>query len=228
MQSLELEQKARTAIVAAVRRFPSVLGQLLSEDVHFENKSFDADWRSIMGNITNLQGERCCSELDSITRSRTLQAYDLVAGIFAKQNSKLWCSEDTLLWLSRCLVGLTSCDSLDPVLPLSPALSRYIGIDPADYADKFETMPADANPLDPGLVALAVEIDPNRPRRMQLDRRGFVGRDEFGLNAVPQQRIEGLAGPPTQNIDPDLPLLEVYWRSALPWNRVDGVPPPRR
>mmetsp|Transcript_20595 Transcript_20595/g.23879 ORF Transcript_20595/g.23879 Transcript_20595/m.23879 type:complete len:120 (-) Transcript_20595:88-447(-) len=28
-------------------------------------------------------------------------------------------------------------------------------------------------------------------------------------------------------VDPDLPLVELFWRSLLPWARVDGVPPGR-
>ena len=37
-----------------------------------------------------------------------------------------------------------------------------------------------------------------------------------------------LGGPPTGLVDPDLPLVEVFWRSFLPWNHVEGVPPPNR
>jgi hypothetical protein len=35
-------------------------------------------------------------------------------------------------------------------------------------------------------------------------------------------------GPATEIIDPDLPLLELFWRSALPWAHVEGVPPANR
>ena len=41
-------------------------------------------------------------------------------------------------------------------------------------------------------------------------------------------REQNFLGPPTTIIDPDLPLLEVFWRSVLPWARVEGVPPANR
>ena len=41
-------------------------------------------------------------------------------------------------------------------------------------------------------------------------------------------RNQYFGGPPTVIIDPDLPLLEVFWRSALPWAHVEGVAAPNR
>ena len=41
-------------------------------------------------------------------------------------------------------------------------------------------------------------------------------------------RDRNFFGPATTIIDPDLPLLEVFWKSALPWARVEGVPPANR
>ena len=38
-----------------------------------------------------------------------------------------------------------------------------------------------------------------------------------------------LAGPPTEIVDPDWPIMEVFWRSFMPWAHVEGVaPPPNR
>jgi hypothetical protein len=115
-------------------------------------------------------------------------------------------------------------EDVEATTPLSPALMRYARCDPSDYNDKFQTMPADANPLDAGLVARALTVDPNRPRLMQRMPRG--GADELELAA--NRGAAALAGPPTQVIDPDWPLMEVFWRSALPWAHVEGVHPPRR
>ena len=131
------------------------------------------------------------------------------------------------------------------VLPLpaspSPALMRYIGIDPTDYETKIQTLPPDAAPVDPGLVAHAMAMDPRRGRLVR-NHRG-AGGDQLGEhdfaaaglmldadgNPVPiVARRQPLLGPPTHHVDPDWPLLEVFWRSFLPWNHVDGVPPPRR
>jgi hypothetical protein len=43
-----------------------------------------------------------------------------------------------------------------------------------------------------------------------------------------QQVGHVFGGPPTGIVDPDWPIAEVFWRSLLPWNHVEGVPPPRR
>ena len=72
----------------------------------------------------------------------------------------------------------------------------------------------------------ALNLDPNRRRLMQRMPRGQGGVDEIDIAA--QQFGVALGGPPTGHVDPDWPLLEVFWRSALPWNHTDGVPPPRR
>ena len=118
---------------------------------------------------------------------------------------------------------------------------RYGGIDPADFDTKIQTLPADAAPVDPGLVAHALVMDPRRGRLVRNNQRGAArqgehNNDGFGMrmldadgNPVPAaSRRQPLLGPPTHHVDPDWPLVEVFWRSFLPWNHVDGVPPPRR
>jgi hypothetical protein len=142
------------------------------------------------------------------------------------QNFKLWSSDAILKWLYINLHELKEFENTEAIVPLSPAIMRYIRNDPSDYDDKFQTMPADANPLDPALVAHALNVDPNRPRFMQRMPRGGGVAEE--LDFPGNREGAGLAGPPTQMIDPDWPLLEVLWRSALPWAHVEGVPPPPR
>ena len=44
-----------------------------------------------------------------------------------------------------------------------------------------------------------------------------------GNNAV----RPALLGPPTHIIDLDLPMLEIFWRSLLPWNSIEIVRPRR-
>jgi len=85
-------------------------------------------------------------------------------------------------------------------------------------------MPADFNPLDPAPVSQALIVDPNLPR--QRMRRGGGAAEE--LDFAGNREGAFLAGPPTQMIDLDWPLLEVLWRSALPWAHVEGVPPTPR
>ena len=52
-----------------------------------------------------------------------------------------------------------------------------------------------------------------------MPRKGGAGGEELELGG--NQSL--FAGPPTERIDPDWPLLEIFWRSALPWTYVDGV-----
>ena len=85
-------------------------------------------------------------------------------------------------------------------------------------------MPADFNPLDPAPVSQALIVDPNLP--CQRMRRGGGAAEQ--LDFAGNREGAFLAGPPTQMIDLDWPLLEVLWRSALPWAHAEGVPPPTR
>lgn len=137
-------------------------------------------------------------------------------------------------------------DDNDDDVALSPAIMRYSNGELSDYENKFQTMPAEADPLNPTLIQLATNIDTNRRRRhrqqqrmmhqQQLDEEELLLQMQFGQDHHGARGLAGLAaggggfaGPPTQRIDPDWPLVEIFWRSALPWAHVDGVvPPPRR
>lgn len=93
-------------------------------------------------------------------------------------------------------------------------------------------LPAEANPLDPALLALALVVNTNRRRILRRGNR--IGNRHLDPLEVLENRVraaqEGIVigGPPIHRINPDSPLLEVFWQSMLPWNRVDGVPPPGR
>ena len=229
--SEDSEQKSKSAIKTAVSRFPSVLDLLLhANEVDISGRSFQTDWPSVLG-YTAIRSKDLLNAWsrsgvnDPVIRACTSQAYDLIVRIFVKQNHKLYGSEAVLRWIYDGVSELKGSGSESPVPPLFPALMRYARSDPSDYEDKFQTMPADANPLDPGLLVHALAMDPNRRRLLQRMPRGDGGHDEIDFGA--QQLGAALAGPPTQNVNPDWPLLEVFWRSALPWNHVEGVPPPR-
>jgi hypothetical protein len=230
--SSESEQKAGHAIQTALSKFPSVLeGLLLANEVDISGRSFQIDWPLALGFTRDRAKELMDSwpnsnVQDPVIRACTMQAYELIVRIFVKQNFKLWSGQDILRWIFQNLKELKESPN-SIICPLSPALMRYIRSDPADYDGKFQTMPAEANPLDPGLVVHALAMDPNRPRLMQRLPRGIGARgDDFA--GGPTQVGAMLAGPPTQIVDPDSPLFEVFWRSALPWNHVQGVPPPPR
>jgi Transcriptional repressor TCF25 len=131
---------------------------------------------------------------------------------------------------------------------LYPALMRYAKFHLSDFISSVavlqlpgDVMNAQDNIIDPGMLAHAMVIDPRRPRF-----RRFIGRQRGGgglggggqehfddddgawfAELQQQQRLfQQFGGPPGGIVDPDLPAMEVFWRSFLPWNHVDGVPPP--
>jgi Transcriptional repressor TCF25 len=226
--------KADAAMKQALSKFPSVLEQLMVKNgINTSGQSFQVDWT----NVLHFARERAMqvqntytpeAEADPVVRSCTSQAFDSIVRIFVQQNFKLWHIDAVWHFAHKNLKDLQ--ENPEVVVPIQPAIMRYVRCDPSDYEDTMQTMPADANPLDPGLVAQAMTIDTNRPRFMQRAGRGRGGMpDEFemamaGLN---QQGVV-LAGPPTEMIDPDWPVMEVFWRSFMPWAHVEGVPPPRR
>lgn len=122
---------------------------------------------------------------DPVVCALTSQAFETAARIFVQQNFKLWSSHAVMTWTYENLVGLKeeAKDGSKVVAPLSPAMIRYAKADPADFEDKFQTMPEDANPFDPNVVALAMNIDPNRRRLVQRNPRhhggDFLDGNEF-------------------------------------------------
>jgi Transcriptional repressor TCF25 len=142
-------------------------------------------------------------------------------------------------------------NTMDVPTPPSPAIIRYINCDLSVYDNNVTTLPADiaAAMIDGGLLAQAVNhMDTNRPRFirqiMQHHRRGGGGGganrfdpDDRLLEELapghPHNRESNrrgfvLGGPPTEIINPDWPILELFWRSFLPWTHVDGISPPAR
>ena len=226
------EEKANEALHSALQKFPNIVELLLhANEVNLTARSFQTDWPVVMeflrARSQHLVDAWSQSDVsDPVVRACTSQAYDLVCRIFVKMNHKIWSGDDVKRWLYEAVLSQQNSPEKPPVPHLQPALMRYARCDPEDYEDKFQTMPADANPLDPALVMHALNLDPNRRRLMQRMPRGQGGVDEIDIAA--QQFGVALGGPPTGHVDPDWPLLEVFWRSALPWNHTDGVPPPRR
>ena len=117
----------------------------------------------------------------------------------------------------------------------SIALARYAQCDPSEYEDAFHTFNPEAIALNPNLVAPAMALDP-------AGRRRFIRRGQQQQQLEQQmgaqdpmdiiRRLLGQAandgGVPEQHLDPDSPILQLYLQSLLPWNQVEGVPPPRQ
>ena len=222
-----LLEKADQAMKDAMQKFPSVVEELLLlNEVDITSRSFRRDWSPLL-NILRQWSEAQATA----TSGDILRAYDLIVRVFLQQNFKLWGADSVLDFIYRNLSDMM--ESKNPgeskLANLSPVLRRYGKYDPKEYTDdKFETMPIDVNPLQPQLVQYALTIDTNRPRLMRqrggADEQQLVPGFDFQVN----ERGAALAGPPTELIDPDWPLLEVFWRSALPWAHVEGVPPLER
>jgi hypothetical protein len=236
----DTKERANCTIRTALCKFPTVVGQILEKnEINVKGRTFQTDWPSVLDFVDFLvsQSQNILSDAarsDPVIRACTSQACETMVRIFVQQNYKLWSSGSVLKWVYDNLHHLTDSntgkeDSL--TIPLSPAIMRFARCDPSDYEDKFQTMPADANPLDRNAVAQALVVDVNRPRLLQrMPRGGDADMRRFGEPEIAFGAGNGLVigGPPTHGIDPDLPLLEVFWRSALPWNHVEGVPPPNR
>lgn len=231
----EFKNRADESICHALIRFPSVVGLLLeSLEVDTTGRSFQRDWVVVLDFCSDWDRQiRCHWHSGTALSSSTLQTCDRIIRIFVRQCAKLWSEDAVLQWLYDNLQRVLSSKGSAPPTEASPALLRYADADPADYDSRIQQFPPDAaaNVVDPGLVAHAMAIHPNRPRFVRMQRhprRGGENNDFVLDDGNRARRRDPLLGPPTQNIDPDWPMLEVLWRSFLPWNRVEGIPPPRR
>lgn len=227
-KNLESERKAKDAMKNAILSFPSVFYSLLSKNeidissARFQNGLKYTNDRSTL--ILNTVSSYVESTKE--IQARITQAYDLIVRIFVDANHKHWFSTNINDFMLACIEALIEDqrEARRPLRLLNPVLLKYSNCDPINFVDIFPTMPAEANPLDRGLVAHAMRVEINRPRFMQRAAQG-VGEDQI-MEMVANAQQRGFAGPPTEMIDPDLPLLEIFWRSALPWAHVEGVERP--
>lgn len=185
------KEETNSALKTAICRFPSIIGGLLAKnEIDANSRSFRTDWPSALKflNELDVQFQKRTYETyssDPIIRARISQAYDTIARIFVQQNFKLWSSSKVLTWVYENLMVLreeSKNSELKDLPPLSPAIIRYVNADPSDYEDKFQTMPAEANPFDPNMIQLALNVDPNRRRLVQRNPRhvGANFMDENG------------------------------------------------
>lgn len=227
-------ERANEALQNAVRQFPAVVEQLLvKNELDMTGRSFRTDWATVLTKLRSIALTPPSTGYDPIIHHATTQAAQVITNVFVKRNFKQWSSNSIVTWLyDACAVVTAEESKVNSSLPIHPSILRYALTDPADYDDQFRHLPPEANPLDPNLVAAALVVDPNR-RRLFRGGGGFargVENEEFN------QQLNGgilggqglmIGGRPTNNIDPDDPMLEIFLRSLLPWNHVDGIPPPR-
>jgi Transcriptional repressor TCF25 len=229
----ETKEKADLALQKAICSSPQVVSLLVSSnDVDTTGQSCRHDWSKIVDFVNDLSYRIRNKYLENETATELMDEVDKACGviirIFVQLNSRLWSSDAALDWLYRNVDDLRQKNYDLPVLPCL-ALARYRSFDRADYEPKFSMLPNE-NLVDAGLIAHAMVVDTRRPRLIRPGDRdlgnGLRAGDDGQFGLFGQQRV--FAGPPTNMIDPDLPLVEVFWRSFLPWNHVDGVAPPRR
>jgi hypothetical protein len=235
---------ADAALENAISLFPAVVGKLLGGlEVDTTGRSFRRDWVTVLDFATDTSKElhrlwSRSSDSNPIELAAALQACDVLIKVFVQQSARRWGDDCVLQWLYEILTKLEAKSKVEGYIrpypsPPSPALARYASCIATDYENRVELLPQDAIIVDPGLVAHAMVIHPNRPRFLRhMQRAAVVGAVDMidqrqGGHGMPGAR-QNFAGPPTHVVDPDWPLVEVFWRSFLPWNRVDGVPPPRR
>lgn len=237
--SEESFEKANHAIQAAMSQFPEIVGLLLQRnEVDISGRSFRRDWITVLDLASersrSLRNEWLSTVNDgAIVVAATLQACDLITKIFVETSAKLWSDDGVQQWVFDNMKMLYSrrLDFLEVPESLSPALIRYISCDPSDYESHLPLLPQDANVVDVNLIALAMDINPNLPRllrRMPPMDNGAGQLEGHRLHDGFSAAQPLLGGPPSQMIDPDWPIVEVFWRSFLPWTHVDGVIPPRR
>ena len=219
----ERHVKANNALKIALSLYPEALtGLLEANKVDFRSgRSFQTDWPSIYPYFQTLRSEEK-------TDSSTFNTVSHLINIFVQRSHKLWSSDEVLGWLYHVCHDMANADEVITSKGHYPsALGRYARCDPSDYEDRFKTLPAEANPLDPALVAPALAIDPNR----RLLRRNQAMNNAVGANADELEMQRMLLEQMQQGrtiIDPDSPMLEVFLHSLMPWAQVDGVHHPRR
>lgn len=225
-----MRAKADHALQQALQQFPCIVGLLLQQnEVDTTGRSFRRDWITVLDYATDREAKQqyhwsATKGVDTVEMSATLQSVDTIVKIFVKQNARLWGSDDVLQWVYDNLAAVQASDAA-LTDPPSPALMRYAAAIPADYDNAIPQLPPDANIIDPNLLAHAMAVDPNRRRFLRRQRPDDQqGEHDEGFHL--QEHV--LGGPPTGVVDPDWPMAEVFWRSFLPWNHVEGVPPPRR
>lgn len=234
----EMKMRASESLKVAVRCFPLIPKLLLEKNnINVRGRSFQTDWPSVLSPLSELHDELSTQEgiVAGYFAREIATTKEKITTIFVERSHNLWKGDDVVKWLFDCCQEIVSDKEQNKIeAPTSApiALMRYSKLKLDDFQDSFPNLPV-ANALDPMLVDLAMHVRPNARRmlRMPNQHRGGMG-NEFNLDNVGGQRalqqmrtLLGTGRNGMEIIDPDLPIAEVFWRSMMPWARVDGVPP---
>lgn len=227
----DLKKQANEALQNAIRAYPSIVSLLLKKNnININSRTTRTDWGGVLAKLPS-------------TNDALLISYPVlqkIIDIFIMKQAPLWSSDNVIQWFytnceSIASTNDTSCTTHEGKEDIEApseninndnssisAINRYQSCDPSDYSNTTSTLPAEFNPLDERLVAPALVIDPNRRRllrqhvQQQQQQQQWMMQDPRML----QQQL----GDRYNHIDPDDPMMEIFLRSLMPWNTVQGVP----
>ncbi len=229
------QKSADVYLQDALFRFPSVLCLLIENNKDALRCANNMDWSYVATCFKNLS-----SSSDAELQNNRAIAH--IIQIYIHRSRGLWYNHNIWNWLyecARCVMKnngegkciTTATSHYDEkgdncaAPPSFSALERYLMCDPEDYEDAFKRLPIDANPLEGALVQPALVFNNDRRNNLRMPRQ--VNNDEAQVNGQERdlhQFFLGQLGAEPTIINPDEPILSVFFRSILPWARVDGVP----
>lgn len=228
--------RASEALKTAICSYPLIPKLLLEKNnINITGRSLQTDWPSVLSPLNELAEDQNTHERFRTGSLRELaSAKEKIISIFVERNHKLWSGDDVVKWLFGCCKEVVSDDTIKIEVTNYPiALMRYSTLKLEDFQDSFPHIPDNA--LDPRLVDAAMNVRPNARRMLRMPNQRGGEVEGFNLDEIQGQRaaqqmrtLLGRGRDGMQIIDNDLPFAEIFWRSLMPWNRVDGVPPGRQ
>ena len=220
-------QSAIEALKDAILKFPYIPSLLLEKNkVNTTGRSFQMDWPSTLGRLQ----ESPNANIEEYV------AVQKIVNVFIDRSHKLWAGNGVVKLLhDACGSATRTLDNIEleskEKYEEPKVLQRYMKYDPVDFQDSFRHIPADANPLDPGLVNVALEFRPNGRRMLNRRRIGQMNGAQIDQEIDGGQELNTMLGTGRRGmtvIDPDEPLAQLFLQSLIPSVRVDGVPPAQR
>jgi len=227
LHRLDQEEEAKVALLIDLQTYPCMVPALL-QDVDTVSRSFLRDWPPLIEwwdeQLSKWQQELAQDSFESVEDSHAqeqgLLALERLVDIYSVTVAKLWNDDVTLQWLYDQMLAIKN-DDMAFIQPDIKKLAPYANVKLSNYTAPTDQLPIPPDLLDPRLLAEVMHIRTDLPRFL----RNFEQQPQGGLLG---HQIGGLDINQMNMIDPDWPMLEVFWRSFLPWNHVEGVPAPRR
>ena len=240
--SIQGDALADEALIEALLRWPFMLLPILRRiDISPDSYS-PLDWRAV---FTTEYFRLARSRLPQGS------VLEHIAEIYSVRNRIFWHRDVHVRWLYKCAMSAVEmandklmCDQVERWSSLSgsPALKKYSAANLEDYLEEFPRLPPEANPLDARFLAPGAPII--QPVRRRIDFADDGGRQELlerlmreVENGNEEQIQEILRGLPQEArgmlgrlgaevntdgvLNPEMPLLQLFLQTLLPWNRFD-------